>query len=82
MTESYGRDLPWYRAVGLNEQKSSKHDSSIHPDYIPEHRAAGKTPQFYPCGFSAKTQQICRDGPSDCLGSGTPSVLKRESDAP
>ncbi len=42
MTESYDRDLPWYRAVGLNEQKSSKHDSGIHPDYIPEHRAAGK----------------------------------------
>ena len=59
MTESYGRDLPWYRAVGLNEQKSSKHDSSIHPDYIPEHRAAGKTPQFYPCAFPARTQQAC-----------------------
>ena len=43
MTESYNKGLPWYRAVGLNEQKSLKHDSVIHSNYIPEHRAAEKT---------------------------------------
>ena len=72
MTEAYDRDLPRYRAVGLNEQKSSKHDSSIRPDCIPKHRAAGKTPRFCPCGVPARTQQACRDGRSDCPGSGTP----------
>ena len=46
MTEAYDRDLPRYRAVGLNEQKSSKHDSSIRPDCIPKHRAAGKHRDF------------------------------------
>ena len=39
MTEPYGRCLPQYRAVGQNEQKSLEHDSSIHPDCIPERRA-------------------------------------------
>ena len=82
MTESYERYLPQSKADDLNGQKSSKHDSSIHPDCIPGHRAAGKTPQFYPCGFSAKTQQACRDGRSDCPESGTPSVLNHESGAP
>ena len=64
MTEPYGRCLPQYRAVGQNEQKSLEHDSSIHPDCIPERRAAGKTPPFYPCAFPARPQQACRDGPS------------------
>ena len=82
MTESYERYLPQSKADDLNGQKSSKHDSSIHPDCIPEHRAAGKRPQFYPCVFPAMTRQACHDGPSDCPESGTPSVLKHESGAP
>ena len=51
MTESYDRDLPWYRAVGQNEQKSSKHDLSIHPDCIPGHRAAEKHLNFVLMAF-------------------------------
>ena len=76
VAESYDRDLPWYRVVSLNEQKSSKHDSNIHPDGILEHKAAGKTPQFCPCGVPVRTRQVCRDGLSDCLGSGTPFCFK------
>ena len=82
MTEPYGRCLPQYRVVGQNEPKSLEHDSSIHPDCIPERRAAGKTPPFYPCAFPARPQQACRDGPSDCPGSETPSVWRHESGAP
>lgn len=34
MTESYDRGLPWYRAVGLNEQKSSQETLSVNPDLL------------------------------------------------
>ena len=59
MTEFYDRGLPQYRAVGLNEQKSSQHDSGIHTDDIPEHRAAGKTLQFYPCAHTFFAPERC-----------------------
>ena len=58
MTESYERYLPQSKADDLNGQKSSKHDSSIYPDCIPGHRAAGKTPQFYPCGFQPRRSKL------------------------
>ena len=62
MTEFYERYQPQYRVDSLNGQKSSEHDSSTHRDCIPEHKAAGRTPQFYPCAFPAKPQQACHDG--------------------
>ena len=34
MTESYDRGLPWYRAVRLNEQKSSQETLSVNPDLL------------------------------------------------
>ena len=77
MTEFYERFLPLYRAVGQNERKSSEHDSSIRLDCIPERRAAGKTPQFYPCASPARPQQACHDVPSGCPESGILSVPRR-----